>query len=215
MWIAILVAQSGPPQFISLRKRRAPFCRQVRCSRPALVIERLSCDKRSESPTLFGTSTRNLGAPQPRAGWLAAVLSMYPRAPRISLIATGLDMPAVDHLSNNGALNVLLDRAIPGFPSGLPPDRTIVALFMNFARLTDKLAANATLLGQSCCATSSPTMVCERVVTFVLSTTWRMCQRHAPSGPERTSTAGERDLPSRATADSAAGATMSSHAQCC
>jgi hypothetical protein len=40
-------------------------------------------------------------SPQPRAGWLAAVLSMYPRAPRISLTATGLDMPAVDHLSNN------------------------------------------------------------------------------------------------------------------
>ena len=72
------------------------------------------------------------GPPQPRAGWLAAVLSMYPRAPRISLTATGLDMPAVDHLSNNGALNVLLDR-------------------VNFARLTSKAlreynAARAELL---------------------------------------------------------------------
>jgi len=91
------------------------------------------------------------GPPQPRAGWLAAVLSMYPRAPRISLTATGLDMPAVDHLSNNGALNVLLDRAISGLPSGLPPDRPMVALFINFARLTSKAlreynAARAELL---------------------------------------------------------------------
>jgi hypothetical protein len=37
----------------------------------------------------------------------------------MSLTATGLDMPAVDHLSNNRALNVLLDRAISGLPSGL------------------------------------------------------------------------------------------------
>ena len=59
--------------------------------------------------------------------------------------------PEVDHLSNNGALNVLLDRAISGLPSGLPPDRTMVALFINFARLTDKAlreynAARAELL---------------------------------------------------------------------
>lgn len=47
-------------------------------------------------------------------------------------------MPAVDHLSNNGTLNVLLDRTFSGLPSGLPPDRTMVGLFMNFSRLTDK-----------------------------------------------------------------------------
>jgi hypothetical protein len=62
-----------------------------------------------------------------------------PRADRISLTAKGLDMPAVDHLSNKSAHNVLLDRAISGRPAGLSPDRTMVALFTNFARLTDKV----------------------------------------------------------------------------
>jgi len=47
-------------------------------------------------------------------------------------------MPGVDHLSNKGTLNVLLDRTFSGLPSGLPPDRTMVGLFMNFSRLTDK-----------------------------------------------------------------------------
>ena len=61
-----------------------------------------------------------------------------PRADRVSLTAGGLNMPAVDHLSNKGSLNVLLDRAFNGHPTGLPRDRTLVALFMNFARLTDK-----------------------------------------------------------------------------
>jgi hypothetical protein len=60
-------------------------------------------------------------------------------------------MPGVDHLSNKGTLNVLLDRILSGLPSGLPPDRTIVGLFMNFSRLTDKAlreydAARAELL---------------------------------------------------------------------
>jgi hypothetical protein len=47
-------------------------------------------------------------------------------------------MPAVDHLSNKGTFNVLLDRTLSGLPAGLPPDRTMVGLFMNFCRLTDK-----------------------------------------------------------------------------
>jgi hypothetical protein len=56
-------------------------------------------------------------------------------------------MPSVGHLSNKGTINVLLDRAI----SGLPPDRTVAGLFMNFSRLTDKAlreydAARAELL---------------------------------------------------------------------
>jgi len=60
-------------------------------------------------------------------------------------------MPAVDHLSNKGTLNVLLDRTLGGLPAGLPPDRTMIGLFMNFARLTDKAlreydAARAELL---------------------------------------------------------------------
>ena len=47
-------------------------------------------------------------------------------------------MPPVDHLSNKGTLNVLLDRAFSGIPAGLPPDKTMFGLFMNFSRLTDK-----------------------------------------------------------------------------
>jgi hypothetical protein len=74
-----------------------------------------------------------------------------PRADRLSLTAQGLAMPAVDHLSNKGTLNVLLDRTMSGLPAGLPPDRTMVGLFMNFSRLTDKAlreydAARAELL---------------------------------------------------------------------
>src|ERR1700749_1375824 len=74
-----------------------------------------------------------------------------PRADRVSLTAENLAMPPVDHLSNKGTLNVLLDRAISGLPAGLPPDRTMVGLFMNFSRLTDKAlreydAARAELL---------------------------------------------------------------------
>jgi hypothetical protein len=74
-----------------------------------------------------------------------------PRADRLSLTLDGLAMPGVDHLSNMGTLNVLLDRTLSGLPSGLPPDRTMVGLFMNFSRLTDKAlreydAARAELL---------------------------------------------------------------------
>lgn len=47
-------------------------------------------------------------------------------------------MPPVDHLSNKGTLNVLLDRAVSGVPAGLPPDRTLAGLLTNFSRLTDK-----------------------------------------------------------------------------
>jgi hypothetical protein len=61
-----------------------------------------------------------------------------PRADRISLTATGLAMPSVDHLSNKGTLNVLLDRTFSGLPAGLPPNRAMVGLFTNFTRLTDK-----------------------------------------------------------------------------
>ena len=64
--------------------------------------------------------------------------SAMPRADHISLTAAGLAMPSVDHLSNKGTLNVLLDRSFPGLPAGLPPNRTLVGLFTNFARLTDK-----------------------------------------------------------------------------
>jgi hypothetical protein len=56
----------------------------------------------------------------------------------MSLTAQGLAMPSVDHFSNKGTLNVLLDRTLSGLPAGLPPDRTLVGLFQNFSRLTDK-----------------------------------------------------------------------------
>ena len=74
-----------------------------------------------------------------------------PRADRLTLTANGLAIPSVDHLSNKGTLNVLLDRTLSGLPAGLPPDRTMFGLFMNFCRLTDKAlreydAARAELL---------------------------------------------------------------------
>ena len=47
-------------------------------------------------------------------------------------------MPAVDHLSNRGALNVLLDRTMAGVSYGIPSTHPIIGLFMNFVRLTDK-----------------------------------------------------------------------------
>ena len=65
-----------------------------------------------------------------------------PRADRLSLNADRLNMPSVDHMSNRGSLNVVLDRIFAGLPAGLPPglpnSRELVGLFTNFARLTDK-----------------------------------------------------------------------------
>jgi hypothetical protein len=73
-----------------------------------------------------------------------------PRADRLSLTSDGLAMPGVDHLSNKGTLNVLLDRILSGLPSGLPPDRTMVGLFMNFSRLTDKALRELMPPGLNC-----------------------------------------------------------------
>ena len=76
-----------------------------------------------------------------------------PRADRLSLSLTAdsLAMPPVDHLSNNGMLNVVLDRSFRGQLPGVPVDRTLAGVFTNFARLTDKAlreydAARAELL---------------------------------------------------------------------
>jgi hypothetical protein len=60
-------------------------------------------------------------------------------------------MPSVDHLSNKGTLNFLLDLAFSPIPPKLSADGTMVGLFMNFSRLTDKAlreydAARAELL---------------------------------------------------------------------
>jgi hypothetical protein len=46
-------------------------------------------------------------------------------------------MPSVDHLSNMGSLNVMLDRVFGGGPP-LPPGHTAVGLLTNFVRLVDK-----------------------------------------------------------------------------
>ena len=35
-----------------------------------------------------------------------------PRADRVKLNAAGLDMPSVDHMSNNSSLNVVVDRIL-------------------------------------------------------------------------------------------------------
>jgi hypothetical protein len=74
-----------------------------------------------------------------------------PRADRHSLTADGLKMPSVDHMSNRGSLNVVLDRTLSGIPAGLPNSPILVGLFTNFVRLTDKAlreydAARAELL---------------------------------------------------------------------
>jgi hypothetical protein len=74
-----------------------------------------------------------------------------PRADRISLTPEGLDLPPVDHLSNKGMYNVVLDRHFAGFPSGVRRSRESVGLFVLFTRLTDKAlreydAARAELL---------------------------------------------------------------------
>jgi hypothetical protein len=61
-----------------------------------------------------------------------------PRADRLSLNADGLKMPSVDHMSNRGSLNVVLDRTLSGLPAGLPKSAMLVGLFTNFVRLTDK-----------------------------------------------------------------------------
>ncbi len=61
-----------------------------------------------------------------------------PRADRLTLDARGLAMPSVDHMSNTGSLNVLLDRSLSGKLTGLPPDRSLIGLFTNFVRLADK-----------------------------------------------------------------------------
>lgn len=56
----------------------------------------------------------------------------------MTLSEAGLDLPSVDHLSNMGSLNVVLDRAFNGVPVGIPPNHAAIGLFMTFVRLTDK-----------------------------------------------------------------------------
>ena len=97
-----------------------------------------------------------------------------PRVDRISLTAVDLAMPPVDHLSNKGTLNILLDRALSGVPAKLPPDRTMIGLLTNFSRLTDTAlreydAARAEMLLYVSRMTGryAPVRICGR------STTWR------------------------------------------
>ncbi|MGZ4531166.1 MAG: hypothetical protein ACXVXP_02310 [Mycobacteriaceae bacterium] len=61
-----------------------------------------------------------------------------PRADRVKLDPNGLDLPPVDHLSNNGSLNVILDRVLAGGPTGFPQSPSALGLLSNFVRLVDK-----------------------------------------------------------------------------
>jgi len=47
-------------------------------------------------------------------------------------------LPSVDHMFNQGMLNVILDRTLGGPPAGVPRERPGVGLFSNLVRLTDK-----------------------------------------------------------------------------
>ncbi len=47
-------------------------------------------------------------------------------------------MPSVDHMFNQGMLNVVLDRTSGGVVAGAPHARPAVGLFSNLVRLTDK-----------------------------------------------------------------------------
>jgi hypothetical protein len=123
-----------------------------------------------------------------------------PRADRVSPTAGGLAMPSVDQLSNKGTMNVLLDRAI----SGLPPDRTVVGLFMNFSRLTDKAPLE--------CDAASPEFVAlrlpaRRAAHRPLPAGHRppreLRQRYPPHGVERMGAPGEQDRPGGAGSDRA------------
>jgi hypothetical protein len=59
----------------------------------------------------------------------AAIMLAMPRADRLSLNADGFNMPSVDHMSNRGSLNVLLDRTFSGLPAGLPSSRALASVF--------------------------------------------------------------------------------------
>ena len=61
-----------------------------------------------------------------------------PRADRVSLTPEGVNMPPVEHLSNKGMYNVVLDRHLSGLPAKITRKRESVALFMLFARLPTK-----------------------------------------------------------------------------
>ena len=68
----------------------------------------------------------------------SAIMLAMPRADHLSLTADGLKMPSVDHMSNRGSLNVVLDRTLSTIPADLPNSPMLVGLFTNFVRLTDK-----------------------------------------------------------------------------
>ena len=63
---------------------------------------------------------------------------IMPRADRVSLTPEGVNMPPVEHLSNKGMYNVVLDRHLSGLPAKSSAKGSPVALFILFALLTDK-----------------------------------------------------------------------------
>lgn len=61
-----------------------------------------------------------------------------PRANRVTLTRDGVALPPVDHLSNNGSLNVVMDRTLGGGPPEFPQSHSALGLLSNFVRLVDK-----------------------------------------------------------------------------
>lgn len=61
-----------------------------------------------------------------------------PRSEPFRPSLTAAVMPSVDHMFNQGMLNVLLDRAFTGLPPKLPCEFAEVGLFINLVRLIDK-----------------------------------------------------------------------------
>jgi hypothetical protein len=58
--------------------------------------------------------------------------------PRCTCLTCGYTRPVPLDRPNYAERRVLLDRSFSSLPAGLPPDRTMFGLFMNFSRLTDK-----------------------------------------------------------------------------
>jgi hypothetical protein len=104
---------------------------------------------------------------------LCRIQAAVPRADRVSLTFDGLATPSVDHLSNKGTLNVLLDRPLAGLPTGRPPDRTMVRLFINFRGLPTRRFDSTTRLALSCSSSFRHMSAWGRAPTCARSTTWR------------------------------------------
>jgi hypothetical protein len=96
-----------------------------------------------------------------------------PRVDQISLTSDGLNTPAVDHLSNKGTLNIVLDWNLAGLSAKLTQARELVVLFINFCRLTTNHC------GSTMRPVLSSSITCQWTISFssprtcARSTTWR------------------------------------------